>query len=121
MSEVQFQISTRQKADMLFGYTLPLGAGESVILDTRLILGYDSLAVLSFADQPFSVHLEEACSPDGPFVRTATLASAVGPTGEQVVCDEFFPCGVYGRIVLENTSGIAQTSSRLCVLGVPVP
>jgi len=116
-----FQVPTRQKTDMLFNSTVPLAAGDSQVFDVRLILGYSSVSVLAFSNQAFSVHLEEACMPEGPFVRTATLTSAVGPDGKQLICDRIPPCGIYGRMVLENTSAFPQTSMTFCAIGIPVP
>lgn len=118
---VDFAIPTRQKTDMLFNSSVPLDAGGSQTFDVRLVLGYSSIQVLAFSDQPFSVHLEESCTPTGPFVRTHTLTSAPGPGGEELVCDRIEPCGIYARMVLENTGAFPQTTMRLCAIGVPVP
>jgi len=114
-----FVIPTRQKTDLLFSTGRPLGAAKSFRSPVAEVAGYNAVAFLGVSDQPFTVTVFEACSPDGPFVGVATLASAlVG--GQNQVCSRVSPCGSFMKVTLDN-GGAAMGSLSFCSQGIPVP
>jgi hypothetical protein len=120
MSELPgFVIPTRQKSDVLFRLTTPLGAGSSVPIDARRVLGYDSIAFLAVSDQPFSISIQEACDPDSGFAQTQVLSSSVAG-GQNVVCTRIEPCGALMRLLIANP-GPAMTLFDLSGQGIPQP
>ncbi len=122
-------VPTRQKQDVLWelpkdatGKTLPIAAGVTVELETRLVEGYAELRLLAIMDQTFTIEVFEACSPEGTFVRIATFTSvaAFPVAAGQRICDRHNPCGRLARLVVTNTGGAPTTSQELCGSGLPV-
>lgn len=113
-----FVIPTRQKSDLLFRLTTPLGAGSSIATETREVLGYDAITILAVADQPFTISVQEACE-DQVFVQTHNISSAV-VAGKSQVCVRIDPCGEFMLFLVANP-GIAMTFFDLCGQGVPQP
>lgn len=115
-----FVIPTRQKTDVLFHSSTPLPIGGTFDPPVAEVAGYNSVAFLAVSDQPFAITVEEACSPDGPFVQTSTLTSTV-VAGQNQVCARVPPCGSFMRTSLGNLGAAAMTSLSFCAQGIPVP
>lgn len=119
-----FEIPTRQKADLLFSTAEPLGIGDFFISPVRRVSGYAEIPVFALADQPFTIQVEEATDVEedgsGNFVQTQTLtAVAVGPLW--LVCERIRPCGSYMQMTLGNLGGAGMTSLNFSVQGLPLP
>lgn len=114
-----FVIPTRQKSDVLFRLTAPLGAGSSVTTEIRRILGYDSIAILASSDQPFTISVQEAGESDAIFAQTDNLSSIVAG-GRNVVCTRILPCGAFMLLIVANP-GPAMTFFDLGGQGIPQP
>lgn len=114
-----FEIATRQRADLLFRFTVPLGAGSSVVSDIRDVLGYDSIAILAISDQAFTIGVEEACTSDGDFSTTQVLTSAL-VNGLNQICTRILPCGAFMKLTVTNT-GAPMTVLDVASQGIPEP
>lgn len=112
-------IATRQKADELFGTTVPLGAGSSIASAIRRVEGYDTIAILAASDQPFTISVRESCTEDGTFPQTQLLTSAV-VAGVNQIRTRVRPAGEFMQLVLENTGG-PMTQLEFCGTGIPQP
>jgi hypothetical protein len=55
-----FVIPTRQKTDVLFQSTTPLGSGGSFESPIARVDGYNQVAILAVSDQPFTIVVTEA-------------------------------------------------------------
>lgn len=111
-------IITRQKAEPLVQPSEILGAGAVLVAPVRQVAGYAYLSILGISDQAFQVTIDEASTPDGPFVRTATFTSGADSAGQEQICERFFPCGSYVQVSLTNL-GSQQTVLSFQVLGIP--
>jgi hypothetical protein len=118
-SNSHFKIATRQKADLLFSApATPVAASDIAVWGVRKVLGYGRVSILAMGAQPFTILIEEATSPIGPFVQTAALPSSVDTaTGLEKVCDLIVPCGLYMRASLQN-DGI-QSIFQGKIIGLP--
>lgn len=118
-SKPGFVISTRQKADTLFGpLSKPLGAGESVVLPARRVAGYARVNFLGISVLAFTILVEEA-NAGGFFTQTALFTSALDvSTGLQAICDRIVPCGTYMRVTVTNT-GPSPASISFLANGLP--
>jgi hypothetical protein len=114
-----FAIPTRQKSDVLFGISTPLGAASSITTETREVLGYAAVAILAFSDQPFSLSIQEACLGDGDFVETYNLSSSL-VAGQNQICERIEPFGAFMNLVLDNP-GSPMTLLQLSGQGIPQP
>lgn len=121
----EFTIPTRQKADVLFESSTPLGVGDSFTSDVKRVSGYAQISILAISDQPFGINVEEACVVDingvGNFVQTGTtlMSSAVG--GQQVICTRIQPFGNFMKMVLGNLGPGDMTSLSFSAQGIPLP
>lgn len=113
-------IATRQKADILFDTDTPLAAAGTFTPDEREVLGYDSIAILAIADQPFTITVQEACTAGGQYVVTQTLASSP-VSGVEAICTRIRPCGAFMIMELDNPGATAMTSLDFCAQGIPLP
>ncbi len=118
MPEAVESIQVRQRAEALFGTSTPLAAGASFTSPVRRVAGFAQVTLLGVADQTFSVAVEEACSEDGPFVRTRTILSELSGVAQRI-CGRALPCGAFMRTVVTNTSGAPMASLEFCGEGVP--
>ncbi len=119
MPDAIYEVPTRQEVEFLFSTLVPLGAGSSVISTIREVDGFDAINFFGVSDGSFAIQVEEACSKDGPFVVTSSLASSpVGGIGQ--LCSFVLPCASFMRITVSNTRA-PQTSLSICVQGVPRP
>lgn len=120
MPEAFETIATRQRSETLFEIGGPLDPGKCVTTPSRLAAGFSAVGILGISDQPFTVEVDEACSPDGPFVATQTLTSAVDPvTGLNFVCARVQPCGPHMTLTLCNAGPSPTTVLDLCGTGIP--
>jgi hypothetical protein len=113
-----FVIPTRQKSDLLFRLTTPLGGVSSVSINAARVLGYDSIAFLVISDQPFTISVQEACE-DMQFAQTRSLSSSVVGI-QNVVCTRVAPCGTFMQLLIVNP-GPAMTVFDLSGQGIPQP
>lgn len=118
-----FVVQTRQKNDVLFETSDPLGIAGAFTSGVMRVSGYSQVSFLGISDQAFTIDVleagEDANGDPGTFVLTQTLTSAfVGSSQE--ICDRIQPCGSFMRIVLSNTSGLAMTVLSLLGQGIPV-
>ncbi len=120
--KLKYVSATRQRADVLARTDAPLGPSPaSFVSNPALAAGYSVLAILGISDRPFTVSVEEACFPDGPFTVTSALSSALdASTGLQAVCQRVVPCGRYVRFTLANASASPQGALDFCASGIPV-
>jgi len=120
MSRHNFTIQTRQKSDELVrtDETLaPLGIFES---EVREIAGYSAVSILAKGAQSIQVRVEEACTADGTFGLTQTLASALDPSsGLYVVCERTVICGAFAKFYVDNLNAVASAAIDACVWGLP--
>ncbi len=121
MAPPRFRISTRQKSDELvkLGQADLLATGATFTSAVRRVEGYSGISILAIANASFTIRVEEACESDGDFALTQTFLSAADPSGLHFVCQRVVPCGIFARIILENTSGAAQTTLSMCTTGLP--
>lgn len=116
-------ISTRQKNDVLFGTSDPLGASLSFQSDARRVSGYGKVSFLGISDVAFTIDVleagEDAEGNPGTFVVTQTLASvAAGPL--QRVATRVSPFGSFMKIVVAGVDP-ATGMSVLSLRGEGVP
>jgi hypothetical protein len=116
-----FVIPTRQKTDLLFGTKEPLAAGGSRDLSVAEVAGYNAVSFFGFSDQPFAATVEESCSPNGPFVQTATLLSSAAPGGGQEICARVLPCAAFMKVAVGNLGPSDMKALDFCGLGIPLP
>lgn len=114
-----FEIATRQKTDVLFSSSVPLGAGSSLTLAIKRVIGYDAVAVLALSDAAFVVRVREANAKDGDFVVTQLLSSTLVGS-DQTVCQRVLPCGTFMTLEITTPAG-AMSFFSLAGLGVPEP
>ena len=119
-----FIIVTRQKSDLLFGLLaggLPIeeiGAGEVVPFGVMKVAGYGRVSFFAASPQPFTILVEEGCSPEGIFSQAAVLTSALDAvTGLQFVAAHVFPSGTYMQATLTSTGAAADI--QFCGRGLP--
>lgn len=124
----KFVIQTRQKAELLFEVVSPLGAAPSATLGVsktfasppRLVQGYGAINFLIISDVAFTLRIQEASTPAGPWAQTVSQASALdAATGNQFICLQVAPCGAYMRVFVDNGPA-AQGSFTLEGVGLPV-
>lgn len=119
MPEAINSIPTRQLTEALFKSDDRLAAAGSFVSPVKLVAGYHAIEFLVITDQMFSLVVEEACRPTGPFVQTASYTSTSVGTQQQL-CRRHFPCGPYMRVTLGNLAG-DQTFLSFCGTGLPQP
>lgn len=104
-----FVIQTRQKDDLLFERKPDadaVAAGDSIQFPTRRVVGYGVVRFLAVADVTMRLRIEEAPTPEGPWIETSRTSSVVSTSGAgQLICVAIEPCSVYMRVFLDNTSG----------------
>lgn len=123
------EIQTRQKADVLWSTTTPLGAGGFYNSPIRRVAGYAELEIFAVSDQPFAIQVEEATDvrilPDGTvtgnFVQTEATMVAVAVGSQWLVCERINPCGNFARMVLGNLGGTMMGELAFVVQGLPLP
>lgn len=69
MSEQGFVIPTRQKTDVLFQSSSPLGSGASFESPIAQVDGYNQISILAVSDQPFTIVVTEAPGLPPPLAR----------------------------------------------------
>jgi hypothetical protein len=124
MTEENFSIPTRQKADPLFESSVPIQNGSSLATDVKRVSGYAQVSIFALSDQPFTIVVEEAAvvksDGTGNFAQTqATIASATVAGQEQVVT-RIQPFGNFMKMTLANASGSNQTFLSFLAQGLPV-
>lgn len=121
MTDILETIATRQKADRLFGpVTEHLAALATYQSNPMRVSGYGSVNFLIVSDQAFTLRIEEAHLPEGPWVETESRSSALdAASGNQFLCLTVQPCGILMRIFVDNTGG-AQALFDLSGTGLPV-
>lgn len=62
MSGQVFVIPTRQRTDVLFQSSTPLGAGASFTSRIARVDGYNQVSIIAVSDQPFTIVVEEAAA-----------------------------------------------------------
>lgn len=114
-----FVIATRQKSDLLFGpIEDEVGAAEVIPFDVALVAGYGRVSFFAASLQPFTILVEESCSPEGVFTQAALFVSALDAvTGLQFVAAHVFPSGTYMQATLTNTGAAADV--EFCGRGLP--
>lgn len=112
-------IQTRQGFEELFGTKLPLTPPSTFVTPAKEVAGYDSIAVLAVSDVAFEIQIQEACSFDGEYAVTQTLASAVTPDGFQAICERIQPCGAFMKMTA--VPGAPQGAFSFCSYGIPAP
>lgn len=121
MSKHNFTIQTRQKSEILvrLGETLdPSGIFESPV---KKVDGYSGISIFVTGTQPIRVRVEEACTEDGTFGLTETLASTLDPdSGLYVICERVFTCGAFAKFYIDNLDPVADAAIDACISGVPV-
>lgn len=116
---LKYVIQTRQKADRLFFTTTALGATATFESAVKRVLGYGSINFLGISDHAFTLRVEEAINPDGPWTQTSTVASTLdATTGHNFICEQVSPCGVFMRVFID--AGATPLGS-LSFLGVGLP
>src|SRR4029077_14421100 len=115
-----FVIETRQKADILFGSSVPLPAATSFISDIRLVSGYALIAIFAVSDQAFGIAVEEACNPDDSFIQTQPTILSTLVAGQQQVCVRIQPCAPFMKMALGNL-GAPMGILSFCARGLPLP
>lgn len=96
-------IATRQNAPILFSTTKPLAAGISLVSQPILIAGFARVMFSIFADQPFTLLVEEGNDGDGPWTPVASLASS--PEGAfHRISTKLSPVGGFMRQTIQNPS-----------------
>jgi hypothetical protein len=119
-----FAIATRQKADVLFESSSPLGILGFFASPVRRVSGYAKISILAASDQPFGLNVEEAVSvkPDGTgnFVQTDPTIAAVLVGGNFQIVTTIKPFGRFMKMVLGNLGG-PEGFLSLLVKGIPLP
>lgn len=115
-------IPTRQLTELLFSLSAPPPGGATVqLLPIRLVQGFDMVTFFGTSDAPFVLSVFEACSSDGPFVKTKDILSNTPPSSAPFfVCDLVIPCGTHMRVLYSSVFGV-PTELSVCGQGVPVP
>lgn len=117
--QASFVIQTRQKADLLFSITRPLGAAASLTSEPRRVQGYGAINFLGISDAAFTITVEEATDPAGPWAVTLSQASAADANSNQVVCLQLSPCGTFMRVTV-TAGGADQGELSFTMIGLPV-
>lgn len=121
-------IETRQKMDSLFEVQASkttnakglLAVSKTFQSKVMLVSGYGSINFLIIADQAFTLRVQEATFPEGPWAQTVSQASALdAATGNQFICLQVSPCGTYMQVFVDN-GATAQKSFTLEGAGLPV-
>lgn len=104
-----FEIQTRQKDDELFRFSDSVVPGTPFESAIRRVLGYGVIRFLAISNVPMILRVEESSSKDGPWVETVRVASAASTSGDgqQLICADLSPCGVFMRVFLDNVGGEA--------------
>jgi hypothetical protein len=121
MPKHNFTIQTRQKSEILVQSDeaiAPLATFESAV---RKVDGYSAISILVTGVRSIQVRVEEACTEDGTFGLTGTLASTLDPiSGLYVVCERFATCGAFAKFYIDNLDPVAESGIDACISGVPV-
>lgn len=121
-------IETRQKMDPLFEAQASktsnakdlLAAAATFQSAVKLVSGYGSINFLIIADQAFTLRVQEASYPEGPWAQTLSQASALdAATGNQFICLQVAPCGKFMQVFVDN-GATAQLQFTLDGSGLPV-
>ena len=113
-------IQTRQADDALFSSSTLLAAAASEQLLVRNVDGYGAIKFLAFGDQPFRLRVEQAPTPDGPWVETHSFTSAVNDDGVELLTASILPVGLYMRVFVDNLGAGPMTSFSLTGTGQPI-
>lgn len=122
-----FVIQTRQKDDELFRLdsnsekTQPISAGGSAEFPIRRVLGYGVVRFLVVATEVMRLRIEEAPTPQGPWVETdrLTAVASTSGSGQFFICTDVSPCSTFMRVFLDNT-GASAVEADLSGFGHPV-
>lgn len=110
-------IATRQHASGLFSTVTPLGAGATILSKPFEVAGFANIVVSADSDQPISILLEEANTPDGPWTPVITMTSTV--IGSLSRINQIFrPIGSFMRASVINGGGVQHILSAL-IYGIP--
>lgn len=119
-----FAIQTRQKTDLLFESSDPLGALGFFSSPVREVSGYAKISILAASDQPFGLNVEEAVSVKldgtGQFVQTDATILAVLVAGQFQIATSVKPFGRFMKMILGNL-GATQAFLSFLARGVPLP
>lgn len=119
--KVEFIIPTRQKADRLFESKALILAGGTFTSPVRRVEGYSLIKFLASSPQSFTLRIQEAVNPKGPWVETHRFNSTLSGDGiNQFSCEDVPPCGVFMRVFVDNTSGVNMASFQFLGLGHPI-
>lgn len=122
-----FGIQTRQKDDELFRLnsadpkTPQIASGDTAQFPVRRVSGYGVIRFLVTADEVMRLRIEEAPTPQGPWVETErlTAVASTSGSGQFFICTDVPPCSVLMRIFLDNM-GAAAVTADLSGLGHPI-
>lgn len=112
-------VQTRQRPEVFFRTSIPLGAGQSHVSAVVLVAGYDGIKIFVISDQAFSVLVEESTESDGLYGVAATYASELVGFDHQL-CEIHNPCGTYAKITISNTSGVSMQVLYATASGIAV-
>lgn len=124
MTDENFSIPTRQKADPLFESEDPINDGASFTTEVKRVSGYAQIAIFALSDQAFSITVEEAAvvNPDGTgnFAQTQPTIASVLVAGQEQIVTRITPFANYMKMTLANGSGANQTFMSFLAQGIPV-
>lgn len=119
-----FAIQTRQKTDVLFESSDPLGVLGFFASPVREVSGYAKVSILAASDQPFGINVEEAVAVKvdgtGQFVQTDATIMAALVGGQFQVTTSVKPFGRFMKMVLGNL-GAPQGFLSFLAKGIPLP
>lgn len=122
---MRFIIPTRQKTELLFSTSTPLGVGGVFTTPVRRVNGYVKVEILAIADKSFGLNVEEAVSVDqhgnGHFVQTDPTVTAALVGGQFVISTTVKPFGNFMKMVFGNLALSSMTRFNVQVLGLPLP
>lgn len=115
-----FRIETRQKNDELYRWSDPILNGETLESPVRLVDGYGAVKFLIFGDRAFRLRVEEAPTPDGPWVETNRFNSETNDDGVEVIAVAILPAAPYMRVFVDNDSGSDMATFQFTWTGQPI-
>jgi hypothetical protein len=111
-------IATRQNTPILFSSIKPLAVGASIVSQPIIIGGFARVMFSIFADQPFTLLVEEGNDGDGPWTPVVSLNSS--PEGAfHRIATKISPVGGFMRQTIQNTA-IAEKFISAVTYGLPL-